>query len=1553
MDPTGEDGTSLLDAVGVEAFSVTRAGGEVTLSLSLTLDEGLSVEIPGTGGMRLVFGDTSEGRAFTASATLGTGVSVSLADLPVALRFPAGWFTPADGAANAEISTTVSISVSLVSGESPSVTFALQPDLSFGPFYIGTSKVMVQGTGIQFCFDPSTNPSEATAGVDYPEGGSFLGVIIGAVRVSFPETLADGEEDTAELEITNASIGTGGFTGTVTFSASKTLKVAGASIVLESAMVAFRQNALTAASLGGTLILPKFDQEIQVELSFDLSGNFSILLNNDDGLMEVSLANIADLELDEIGFSVTDGVSQLALGGKITITASGDSIDWPDISFSGLCIRSDGTISAPNGAIRIDEEASIELYGFKILVSSVGFGTTDDDRTFITLSGGISITEDLPLGVSADGFMVSWATGEDGPEDVQLSLGGVGIEFAVPDVFSFKGYLSLDFEEHRFSGQLDLTLDAIDLAVHADFLAGTDDATSTRYWFLDISVELPVAIPLGATGCGIFGFRGILAGNMKPSRTSDQDWYEDWYKQSPTGINSSKFVPEAGAVGVGAGLTFGLMPNGFVLAAKGTFLITFPGPILFVEGRASVIRDRSELSQGEPPLSALLVADFGGGTFQLGMGADLTLEKVITITGDSEAFFDFNDGNAWYIDIGKKPEEDRIRANVLDVLQATAYFTVDPSGIETGAAAMIGGSWSFGPVAVTAEISVEGSAAISFLPQQFHASLEVRADMGITVCGAGIELSASATADVQAADPYKFDATFALSIAMPSPLKDIDLSISYSWESGDPPDPADPMERVTFAHPLTEGGWDVADGYFLSGETVTAADLPAPGSEGFLPAYVPADSRPVLQFKRPMTDSSGIADNAWSVSTSGTEQVGKSTITRAIVSVALYKWSASDGTGTAELVADAPQTGDRALYACWLATVDGGGAFAGYDAANSGQKASSTQLMLWGRNPFEVTGSLGSLYDWMTGELGYPCSDAPLLETRCFGWAEEAEEVSSPVSNADAVVTLSDPFAVVARPASIPSWPEFALQVEPDGVVEIVLARPAGRVEVLLGLSGCPVRVEIDDGSGYATWEEAAGPLDRAVVAEVPGIARVRLTALPEAGANGAWFYELCYTTQKSMDALGAFNDAKSKFEDAVASRWSGEADIFETESTYYVEVVTKVTVTTEGNPNSPNSQDYRHVFEFQTYGPPGSFLDPVDISAPEDFDSPPGSFVHGADAGGPLDKLDLYVAGTAPGPATAPHYRSYGLAIAFNRDYVGELYGGDLLLRLYDDAGREVTDAEGSPLTYYGDAPPEVTYTDAEEQWLQALSDDDCTSGTVDIASFRSGGTYTAENPDLDLAPQRTYAVSVVGAGVAVYSYSFLTSRYTNFAEHLADRLDAVFAADVDEADAPDETDLQLAISGSAIRASGGTLDRGFLPSAEQHGFDEIMGLLGLGTRTPPSRLDVSLVASTSRRYALLVESSEPLPFERLTMTLLHGPSADSAVSPVADWSAVRRADGTGMLIFVGDGTMDAADIAAEHFSLQFILMSDISDTDESALIWVLAGGATEEVATLTLDLA
>ena len=58
-------------------------------------------------------------------------------------------------------------------------------------------------------------------------------------------------------------------------------------------------------------------------------------------------------------------------------------------------------------------------------------------------------------------------------------------------------------------------------------------------------------------------------------------------------------------------------------------------------------------------------------------------------------------------------------------------------------------------------------------------------------------------------------------------------------------------------------------------------------------------------------------------------------------------------------------------------------------------------------------------------------------------------------------------------------------------------------------------------------------------------------------------------------------------------------------------------------------------------------------------------------------------------------------------------------------------------------------------------------------------------------------------------------------------------------------------------------------------------------------------------------------------------------------------------MLIFVGDGTMDAADIAAEHFSLQFILMSDISDTDESALIWVLAGGATEEVATLTLDLA
>jgi hypothetical protein len=209
---------------------------------------------------------------------------------------------------------------------------------------------------------------------------------------------------------------------------------------------------------------------------------------------------------------------------------------------------------------------------------------------------------------------------------------------------------------------------------------------------------------------------------------------------------------------------------------------------------------------------------------------------------------------------------------------------------------------------------------------------------------------------------------------------------------------------------------------------------------------------------------------------------------------------------------------------------------------------------------------------------------------------------------------------------------------------------------------------------------------------------------------------------------------------------------------------------------------------------------------------------------------------------------------------------------------------------------------------------------------------------------------VHVLGGGVDVYQYSFVTSRYSTFTEHLADRIDTVFLITIETG--PDETELADALSDDAVASDGsGVVDRGFDP-AEQNGFDAVCELLGIGARTPPSRVDLSHVSSSTKRYAVLLESPEPLPFARLRMTLRYA-AEGASLAPVASWSVLRRADGTAMLIFIDDGTTAAGNLPAGSYSLECALVGDISDADDAAIVWVLPDGASEELATLTFTLA
>src|SRR6185436_18875068 len=124
-------------------------------------------------------------------------------------------------------------------------------------------------------------------------------------------------------------------------------------------------------------------------------------------------------------------------------------------------------------------------------------------------------------------------------------------------------------------------------------------------------------IPLGATGLGLYGMAGLFANQMVPDKHTDEEWYEGWYKRNGSNgqagaANLTKWTNKPGmdSLALGAGVTLGtVFDNGFVFSGKVLLVIVFPGPIILLEGRANILRERASLSTDDPIFRMLGVLD--------------------------------------------------------------------------------------------------------------------------------------------------------------------------------------------------------------------------------------------------------------------------------------------------------------------------------------------------------------------------------------------------------------------------------------------------------------------------------------------------------------------------------------------------------------------------------------------------------------------------------------------------------------------------------------------------------------------------------------------------------------------------------------------------------------------------------------------------------------------------------------------------------------------------------------------------------------------------------
>lgn len=757
------------------------------------------------------------------------------------------------------------------------------------------------------------------------------------------------------------------------FTGNFSAKLGGFAASLQEISIAVVKNSLIAGGGKGKLRLPFFEQNINIDAALAQGGGWHVTLAPDPGepvlLTLGTAANGLVIDLASISLASNPvGPSSLTLTGTATLMLDGEASQT--IPIPGLELCSDGTVNLKGGWLPLANPVTAKLGPFSATISRLGFKTLANGDREIAVDAAVQLSTSMPAGASAKGlrlrFDKSW-------KYEGLSFDGIGVTFTVPKVLTFKGDLAMkDTPDGKtFEGNVKVTLFPLDAYVDGQVCFGstTDKATGKafNYFAIKLDLELSSGIKLFSTGLSIYGLTGLFATNYAPNKTAAEKWFAlpdgkappGWLQKAPAGVAElSKWTPKKGTLAFGAGVTVATTADGGK-PFNGNFLllITLPGPVVFLEGRANLMKDRGELKK-DAAFRAYAVLDGLAGTAQFGLDARWRYPEggeVIDISGSSEAFFDFHDASKWYVKIGlETPESARIKAKLVSFIEANAFLLIDAKHARAGGKAGWQFSKKFGPVNVGAQIWYSAVADISWSPPQLQAKAGVAGAFWAKAFGYGISGAVNVEVTVDAWRPFHVLATGQASGSIPI-YGSFSKSLAVEWTqppntpkkqpalatAKDPPRVAAPLGAVSAAHALTPVVWplalvpSVADakGYLpIDWAQMAKPDLaaaPPPDAP-----VLPLDVRLDLTFARPVADAAQVGING-TVSLPA-EVIGNplakaadrvATVQYALHKVELSRWDpvAKQWTPVAGQQAQAgskPLTlGELPLYGAWIPDV--------------------------------------------------------------------------------------------------------------------------------------------------------------------------------------------------------------------------------------------------------------------------------------------------------------------------------------------------------------------------------------------------------------------------------------------------------------------------------------------------------------------------------------------------------------------------------------------------------------------------------------------------------
>lgn len=768
---------------------------------------------------------------------------MSINDMAVALEFPRKYLRPVFTGYGDYPSAPAGLIVgdslpeefkSLLSFNIGSIQYSTDTGLKFnnlGTFdfpksFIGNTDFTFSVEGLELDFDRENNIAAANnAGY----GNDFIGAFIPSASIGFPAFWNhDDPNSTGQIVARNLLVGTGGISGTLGLEAKTAGNPAplisakfgqGFEISLTAFSLDFQQNAIIGSDISGKMKIPKFedangnDAEIDIDIHIGQDGEFSVTATEPDGI-PIVIPNVLQFNLTSAGIGREDDRWFLKISGSMEFINSTVASLFPaQIDFQEIIIWDDGQFEIKGGGLELPQALSLNFPPVELSVTAIHLGSTERDYDnggtpvlrkykYFGFDGNVKVD---PGGVEAKGKGIQVYFSSDNsvlPLDIFIRIESLRIDIIIPGDADPKdaaviiaGFLTVKDPPPGFPGTEYAGGVSIDLPQ-----AGIGGAAAMRfnpkvpYFIVDIEVEISKAIPLGSTGMGLYGFRGLLGkyfvATKNAAGVAESDPWWKYYKAKVAndykeGVQISKFDP-IGGFAVGLGVSLATATDGGKVFSSKIFLLLSLRELLMLQGQAAILSERIKLNDpNDPPFFAMLVITRESIEAALGVNYLIPDDKdpgsIATVQGVMELGFFFKDSSAWYLNIGRDlPESYRIQVRLFDLFDVYFYFMLNAQGIRTGAGASFELDKKFGPLRAYLYAYLDIAAKVSFKPKQLGGSIALGGGVELSIFGLGFGISVAASLAAEAPEPFVI--TGSLEVCIKVLKKDRCAKFEFTWE---------------------------------------------------------------------------------------------------------------------------------------------------------------------------------------------------------------------------------------------------------------------------------------------------------------------------------------------------------------------------------------------------------------------------------------------------------------------------------------------------------------------------------------------------------------------------------------------------------------------------------------------------------------------------------------------------------------------------------------------------------------------------------------------------